>query len=33
MQKMPKFGSNSFCFNLICKDKASERGESYKQTN
>lgn len=29
---MPKFGSNSLRLNLSCKDKASEKGENYKQT-
>ena len=28
---MPKFGSNSLRLNLSCKDKASEKGENYKQ--
>ena len=32
MQKMPKFGSNSLRLNFYCKDKASEKGENYKQT-
>ena len=32
MQKMSKFGSNSLRLNFSCKDKASEKGENYKQT-
>ena len=32
MQKMSKFGSNLLRLNFSCKDKASEKGENYKQT-